>query len=67
MKDYLFNLAMIDALTFCKANGIDPSGSHLLKYPRRQDYTLVRDEDSRALVTTTFHRRSVPTHVIHSH
>lgn len=66
MKDYLSNLAMIDTINFCKAHGIDPSGTHLYKYPRRQTYALLKDENGRALVTTTFHKNAVPTHTIHS-
>ena len=65
MKQYLFNLALIDAIEFCKEHDIDPSGTHLYKYPRRQTYALVRDTDSRALITTTFHKSQVPTHTIH--
>lgn len=62
MKDILLNLALIDATNFCKANNIDCSGTHLHKYPRRYTYALVRDEDGRAIVTTTFHKNQVPTH-----
>lgn len=65
MKEILFNLAMIDALTFCKEKGIDPSGTHLYKYPRRFTYALLRTETGRALITTTFYKSSVPTHFIH--
>lgn len=66
MNDYLFNLALIDSINFCKANSIDCSGTHLYKYPRKQTYALVKDIDSRAIVTTTFHKSQVPTHTIHS-
>lgn len=66
MKDYLSNLALIDTINFCKAHGIDPSGTHLVKYPRKQVYALVKDPSGKAIVTTTFYKRSVPTHYIHS-
>lgn len=64
MKEVLFNLALIDAITFCKEHGIDCSGTHLHKYPRRYTYALVRDADGKAIMTTTFYRNSVPTHTI---
>lgn len=65
MKEILFNLALIDAINFCKANKIDCSGTHLYKYPRRFTYALLKSETGRAILTTTFHKSSVPTHYIH--
>lgn len=64
MKDILFNLALIDTTNFCKVNGVDCSGSHLYKYPRRQTYALLRTKTGRSIVTVTFHKSSVPTHTI---
>lgn len=64
MKEILFNLALIDAITFCKENDIDCSGTHLYKYPRRFTYALV-DDTGRAIITTTFYKNRVPTRVIH--
>ena len=66
MKEILFNLALLDAINFCKAQGIDCSGTHLVKYPRRFTYALVKDKTGRAIVTTTFHKSQVPTRYIHS-
>ena len=66
MKEILSNLALIDAITYCKGNAIDCSGTHLVKYPRRFTYALVKDETGRAILTTTFHKSSVPTHYIHN-
>jgi len=65
MKEILANLALIDAIKFCRENNIDPSGTHLYKYPRRFTYALVRDEDGRAVITTTFYKNSTPVHFIH--
>lgn len=65
MKEVLQNLAMLDALQFCKEHNIDPSGTHIVKYPRRFTYALCKDETGRALVTTTFYKSQVPCHYIH--
>lgn len=65
MKEILFNLAMIDTNNFCKDNDIDCSGTHLVKYPRRFTYALVKNETGRVIVTTTFYKSSVPTHSIY--
>lgn len=71
MKEILFNLALIDTINFCKENGIDCSGSHLVKYPRKQTYALIKDvpgqkstgwKMANVIVTVTFHKSSVPTH-----
>lgn len=64
MKDVLFNLALIDTLNFCKANYIDPSGSHLEKDGRGYTYSLIRDTDNAKLVTVTFSKNSVPVHSV---
>ena len=62
MKEILSNLAMLDLLQFCEQNAIDPSGTHVYKYPRAQRYALVRDVDGRALVTVSFYKNQVPHH-----
>ena len=64
MKDILFNLALIDTAQFCIKNGLDCSGSHLVKYPHRQTYALVKDETGRAIVTVSFYKHQTPTHFI---
>lgn len=64
MKEILFNLALIDTTQFCIEHKIDCSGSHLVKYPRRFTYALVRSKTGRAIVTVTFHKNQVPTHFI---
>lgn len=64
MQEILFNLAMIDTITFCREHGIDSSGSHLVKYPRKFTYALVGDGTGRALVTVTFSKDSVPVHSV---
>lgn len=62
---YLSNMANILAITFCKENNIDCSGTHLIKYPRKQIYALTRDEDGYAVVTVTLHTNQVPTYSYH--
>ena len=64
MKNILFNLALIDSLEFCKQHNIDCSGTHLMKYPRRFTYALVKDTDGRAIITTTFYKNRVPSRII---
>lgn len=65
MKEVLFNLALIDATTYCKEHNIDCSGTHLVKYPRRFVYALIKDETGRAVLTTTFYKNQTPTRFIH--
>jgi len=67
MKQILQNLAHIDLLTFCKAQGIDPSGSYAVKNGRGFKYSLVRETDGKAFVTVTFHKHQTPTHYIHNY
>lgn len=64
MKEILYNLAMIEAINFCKANNIDCSGTHLYKYPRKFIYALLNDKTGRAVVTVKLHKNQVPTHYI---
>ena len=66
MKEILYNLALIDALTFCKQNGIDPTGTYLYKYPRRFTYALLKYRTGKAIITTTFYKNRVPEHIIHT-
>lgn len=65
MDKILLNLANLDALAFCKANNIDCSNSRIYKYPRRWTYALINNETGRAIVTLTFSRNAVTTHLIH--
>ena len=65
MKEILFNLALIHTLNFCKQNDIDPSGSHLFKYPRRFTYALVNDKTGQAIVTVSFYKNRVPEYSVH--
>lgn len=64
MKQILHNLALVDAINFCKEQNIDCSGTYLYKYPRRFTYALLRSKDGKAIVTTTFHKNQVPTHTV---
>ena len=65
MKEVLQNVALIDAISYCKEHKIDCSGTYLIKYPRRFTYALVKDETGRAIITTTFYKNRVPDRVIH--
>ena len=66
MKEILFNLALLDTIKFCRDNGIDCSGSHLVKNGRGYNYSLVRDSGGLPLVTVGFSKNSVPTHYVHT-
>lgn len=70
----LDNLALIDLNNFCKDNGIDISGTYLLKVPRKYTWNLVRAKDAKhayiygsstLLASVTFSKSSVPTHIIY--
>lgn len=65
MKEILYNLALIDAMSFCKEHNINCSGTHLIKYPRKFTYVLVKSDTGRVILTTWFSKMSVPTHFIH--
>ena len=64
MKEILFNVALIDAIEYCKAHDIDCSGTHLMKYPRGFTYALCRD--GAALLTTTFYKNRTPSRYVHN-
>lgn len=66
MQQILQNLALIDTLTFCKSNNIDPSSTYIAKNGRGFKYSLCNIETGRAIVTVTFHKNQVPTHYIHN-
>lgn len=57
---------MIDAITYCKENKIDCSGTHLYKYPRRYTYALLKDETGKTIITTTFYKSRVPSRYVHT-
>ena len=63
IKDILYNLALIDAIKFCKENNIDCSGTHLVKEPKKYTYSLNK-ENGHQLVSVTFHKNSIPSHNI---
>lgn len=60
MELILLNLAHRELLGFCKENGIDPSGSHVVKTGRGYTYSLIRDELGRELVGVTLSKNSTP-------
>lgn len=66
MKEILFNVAMIDAIEYCKAHKIDCSGTYLVKYPRRFTYALVKNDTHQAIITTTFYKNQTPSRFIHN-
>jgi hypothetical protein len=59
MKEILLNLALIEANKFCKENGIDYSGTHLVKEPKPFTYSLNKN-NGHQLVRVQFHKNSVP-------
>jgi hypothetical protein len=65
MKDVLFNLALIDTTKYCRENGIDYVGSHLVKDGRGFKYSLIRDD--KAIITVEFTKYSVPKHIVWRH
>lgn len=66
MKQILNNLALIDCLNYSKTHNIDCSNTHLYKYPRRFTYALLNNDTNRAIVTVTFNKNSLPSHIIHN-
>lgn len=65
MEQILANLALMNTTEFCVANGIDCSGSHILKAGRGFAFSLVRSSSYEPIVTVTFHKTSSPTYVVH--
>lgn len=68
--DILTNLALIDLNNFCRKNGIDISGTSVWKVPRKYTYVLAQIKDGKleggkSLASVTFHKSSVPTHIIY--
>ena len=65
MQTILYNLALIDTLTFCKQNKIDCSGTYLMKYARGYKYALIKNDTKKIILDVLFHKSSVPTHIIY--
>lgn len=65
MKEILHNIAMLDALNYCKENNIDCSGTKLIKFPRSYTFMLIREKDNNTLLSTTFYKNRTPFRVIH--
>ena len=49
MKEVLQNLALLDAIKYCRENKINCSGTYIYKLPRKYTYLLVRN-DTKAVV-----------------
>lgn len=62
MKQILSNIALFSLTNFCKEKGIDCSGSHLYKYPRKFTYALLDDSTGKAIVSVTFNESAMPTY-----
>lgn len=63
MQQILRNLANILLLDFCKASGIDTSGTHTIKRGRGFTFSLVDSETGkREIAGITFHKMQVPTY-----
>lgn len=61
---------MLDLIEFCKANNIPANGytgagSHCVKNGRGFTFSLVTADTKRPIVSVTFHKSRVPTHIIH--
>lgn len=65
MKEILFNLAMLDALNFCKSHNIDPSGTYMQKYSRGYKYALIKQESKKIILDVKFIKNGVPEHIIY--
>ena len=65
MKEILQNLALINLCEFATKHKIDISGSHVVKNGRGYNYSLVKDETGRAILSVCFHKSSTPTYIIH--
>jgi hypothetical protein len=62
MKTILENLALIDLNKFCRENGIDYEGTHLIKNGRGYKYSLVKNDTGKEIVSVIFKKHSVPEH-----
>ena len=63
MKAILANIALFDLVSYCKANNIDCSGTHLHKYPRLWRYALRKDETDKIILTVSYSKYSSPLYV----
>ena len=60
MKQHLINLAQILMLDKCKELNIDCSGSCTIKHPRKQEYTLKKQDADKPILMIIFHKSGVP-------
>jgi len=66
MNKILYNLALINAMNYCKTNNINCSGTYLVKTPRKFTYTLVKDnKHNTPVISTTYYKNQTPTTVVH--
>jgi len=65
MRKILENLALIHLIEYGKRNLINMSGTHLVKNGRGFNWSLVKDETRRAMITIQFNKTSVPTFTLH--
>lgn len=65
MQDVLRNLANFLLIEFCKEQGIDPSGSHVMKNGRGFVYSLVSTGTERPFVSVAFSKHSSPIYQKH--
>lgn len=69
MKKILHNLALLDLMRFCEennipTNGYNAEGTHCVKAGRGFTYNLVSDATKLPIASVTFHKSSVPTHIL---
>lgn len=66
MQEIIKNLAHIDLMQFCYKNEIDPSGTFIKKSGRGYTYALMRISDNKPIVSVTFYKNQVPTHLVYT-
>lgn len=62
----IYNLALINLNDFCKSQGLDISGTHLEKTPRKYVYTLLRINTHSPLASVEFKPNSIPSHLVYT-
>ena len=65
MKQILYNLALIESINFCKLQGLDCSGTHLIKAPRGYKYTLLKSDTLKPVASVIFKRNSTPEYLVY--
>ena len=64
MKQILFNLALYELTQKCVREGVDCSGTHLVKQDKRYAYGLTRAKDGEVIARAYFYKNSAPLYTI---